>query len=211
MAKETRKYDTMRLILPTCRNDLLWLYKSVEPFGILLHRRLVLPVEKNQKEEKRTAASTTAGSGCIFFAHVAGWFSMAIVEPKRTSKVLLLWSCRLAYPMPLTGGHLFECLAMLHNVGTRRALRTSSSSSSSDIFRWPNPLILLADLSICKKTPDQVFHISRSCCESSNPEMTTRVQRSRISIWSSCTLSFALYDARPAIFIAHVSRLMVLD
>lgn len=53
MAKETRKYDTMRLMLPTCRNGLLWLYKSVEPFGILLHRRLVLPVEENQKERKK--------------------------------------------------------------------------------------------------------------------------------------------------------------
>lgn len=50
MAKETRKYDTMRVMLPTCRNALLWLYKSVEPFGILLHRRLVLPVEKKKTE-----------------------------------------------------------------------------------------------------------------------------------------------------------------
>lgn len=152
--------------------------------------------KKKQKEEKRSAASRTAGSGCIFFAPVAGWFSMAIIEPKRTSKVLLLWSCRLAYPMPLTGGHLFECLALLHNGGTRRAFRTSSSSEeeeeeeqeiSSDQIHW-----FLQQIWASLERPQiRFFAISRSCCESSNPEMTTRVQRSRISSWSSCTLSFA--------------------
>lgn len=164
-----------------------------------------------QKKSERGKKNCGLGPGCMFFAPVAGWFSMAIVRPKRASTALLPWSCRLAYPMPLTGSHLFECLALLHNVH-----RNSKSTPHiiiiiiTNLFRWPNPLILLADLSIFRKALGRFFpdiQILLRILKSRDDNQYAAVQNIKLIILYPIVCS---YDARPAMFIVHISRLMVL-
>lgn len=88
----------------------------------------------NQKEEKRTAASTAAGSGCIFFYTCSG---MIQYDNRSTYQKEVNGPAALILPTCLSYAAHWQSpvrvLAMLHNAGTRRSLCTSSSSSSSQI------------------------------------------------------------------------------